>query len=573
MFNNDTFQYYPTPEALAKRAWSMFKHKIIRVLEPSAGEGHLAAANDYNSRWRQLPIDVIEIDLTKHARLREQGFNIVGVDFLEFQNGAIYSSFLLNPPFAQGVEHVLKAWNIAYEAEIVAIINAESIRNPYTKERKHLVDLIEKHGTVEYVIEAFAGDDAERKTEVEIALVYLKKSSNFAFDLKGNILDQMKKDDMTASGLAGEYKELHSEVALSNSFIENAVAAHRAALLALKQAVFARARAEHYLGLVGDTMARMNGDAGQDMFDSSLNSVRENLYEGYKDLQDRSWANILRSTTVTSKMSSEAQKRMESQFEDIKKLEFSVANIYGFLAGLSASRGEIQMQMALDVFDEITRYHTDNAVFYMGWKSNSKHRTGAFRIKMTRFILPRNSSHSTGLSWEANQRLDDFDKVMAMLDGKPQAQYGMRQAFDDHWSALRNGERITTTYFDVRYYQGIGTVHFFPRNAELIDRLNRLVGMHRQWLPPEGQKVSEDFWLQYKSAEKFDKEIRAEVRKHATSRWDNPLWGLTSQDEETAARASQKAGDAVAAVLAKRGINVELMLEDLGPETLLLTAA
>ena len=38
----DNYQYYPTPEALSKMAWAKFKNRnFIRVLEPSAGDGHL----------------------------------------------------------------------------------------------------------------------------------------------------------------------------------------------------------------------------------------------------------------------------------------------------------------------------------------------------------------------------------------------------------------------------------------------------------------------------------------------------------------------------------------------------
>lgn len=31
----------------------------------------------------------------------------------------------MTPPFASGVEHVLKAWNLLYDGELVAILNAE----------------------------------------------------------------------------------------------------------------------------------------------------------------------------------------------------------------------------------------------------------------------------------------------------------------------------------------------------------------------------------------------------------------------------------------------------------------
>ncbi len=75
----------------------------------------------------------------------------------------------MNPPFADGAKHVLKAWEILFDGEIVAILNAETLKNPYSKERKLLFKLIEQYGEVEYLQQIFAGVDAERQTNVEIA--------------------------------------------------------------------------------------------------------------------------------------------------------------------------------------------------------------------------------------------------------------------------------------------------------------------------------------------------------------------------------------------------------------------
>jgi hypothetical protein len=84
------------------------------------------------------------------------------------------------------------------------------------------------------------------------------------------------------------------------------------------------------------------------------------------------------------------------------------------------SQGKIQIDMACDVFDLITKYHTDNTVFYKGWKSNDKHRTCGMQVKTTRFILPGHQTESwqSNVSWGSEQLLLDFDKVFAMLDGK-----------------------------------------------------------------------------------------------------------------------------------------------------------
>ena len=594
---SDNLQFYPTPLTLAVRAWKLFKNKnFTRVLEPHGGEGHLVTSttiqkHPYNKdetqvivtqmhnvadkvevdgrfySRRDLQIDCLEIDVTKHHILREKGMQVVGLDFMQFKQGAIYSHIIMNPPFASGVQHLLHAWDIMYDGEIVAIINAESIKNAFSKERKFLVDLIDQHGSVEFIQEAFV--EAERTTEVEIALVYLRKESSVQQDVFGDVLDRLKKDKMSGDELMEDYQEINA-VVLPRSLVETQVAAFNAALIVAKEAIFANQRAAYYRNVIGKPMEVFDTDGGLDK-PEALKSISSSIYDSYTDLKNRAWTSILRSTEVTSRLSSQAQKKLESEFEVIKLLEFNMTNIYGFLAGLTEKRGEIQMGMACDVFDIISKYHQDNTVFHMGWKSNSHHRTFGMSIKKTRFILPNNDCHRDSLHWDALQRLGDIDKVFAMLDGKFEPEISLVSVFDKNFTALKNGERVSGSYFDVRYYPGIKTIHFFARDKKLVDRLNRVVGRQRAWLPPEGETVNEAFWLQYDNSEKFDKELRAELKTKARYHWENPLQGLNSNDEFENMKVSKRLTDSIEAVLERNGISINAVIEK--KEALLLEAA
>lgn len=76
MFQNDALQFYPTPKALAERAWAKFKNKrFSRVLEPSAGDGALIRGYEHWDREYHYrpPVDAIEIDLTKHEAFAQNG--------------------------------------------------------------------------------------------------------------------------------------------------------------------------------------------------------------------------------------------------------------------------------------------------------------------------------------------------------------------------------------------------------------------------------------------------------------------------------------------------------------------
>lgn len=575
----DDLQFYPTPKNLARRAWAKFQNRnFVRVLEPHAGHGDLALAHPDNHEWnhsRHILPDCCEIDISKHAILREKHLNVVGMDFLKFKSGAHYSHIVMNPPFSDGVKHVLKAWEILWDGEAVAIIGAETIRNPYSAERKLLVSLIEQHGNVEFIEGAFAVPDAERKTNVDVALVYLRKRANVGEDIIGPILSELKPDSANGESLSSEYREA-AELALPNTVIENSVVAFNAAVRAMRDAVAAEARAGYYAGLLGDTMAARNSDEPTIKANDSVDFVRNTMGKRYDELKDRAWAGILRSAKVTSRLSSAAQKRVEREFQEIKQLEFTVQSILGFLCGIAESQGQIQLDMACDVFDLITRYHSENTVFYKGWKSNDAHRKCGMRIRTTRFILPGHSGYSHALNYESEQLLRDFDKVFAMLDGKAAPVVGLADIFRSSYRELRMGQRVQSDYFECRFYPGAGTIHFYPRSKILIDRLNLIVGRQRAWIPPEGERVSDNFWLQYEGADKFDKEVRAQIDKAAKGNnyWNHPLHHIScTGDDERKAKAEAAIDKAVTAVLERHGIEVDFRLEDVQHQRLMLKAA
>jgi hypothetical protein len=581
--NEDTLQYYPTPRTLAERAWAKFQQQdISRLLEPSAGTGELMAPrlSDRHRRERAFEWDAVELDVRHHARLKELGARVVGYDFLNQGSCAIYSHILMNPPFAQGARHVLHAWNTLYEGEIVAILNAETLRNAHSAERQMLARLVGLHGSVEFIEGAFSGPDAQRGTDVDVALVHLVKRAD-SENILGDLTGALKKDNPAADDFAWRAP---NELALPTGFVETTVLNFDAAVQAAREAAVAHTRAAHYqarLGLTLEQLQQREVDVDFRKAPPVGEQVRDRFASAYAELRNAAWTQILRSTHVLSRLSSKAQKRVESQFEDIRVLEFTCANVYGFLNGLVQSAGAIQMEMVCDVFDAITRYHSDNVVYYMGWKSNDRHRSAGMRLKMSRFILPgeRDASWRATASFELRQMLADFDKVFAMLDGKQAPIVGLVSLFDtpESFEQLKRGTRLSSDYFDVRFYQGVGTVHFFPRRKDIVERLNRVVGQHRQWLPPSMEQASSDFRRQYEQAERWRTEVEREFAARAQR---NPNWqarrldGLASTSEEVAQEAHASMVQALESVLEQRGIHPFASIETApGAGPLLLSAA
>ncbi len=571
---HDNLQFYPTPRYVAEKCWAMFTDKeIVRLLEPSAGRGDLVKPaleerlNSYG-RGRALSWDAVEIDASNHPLLRSMGATVVGYDFLSHTSCAIYSHIIMNPPFAQGAKHVLHAWDTLYEGEIVAIINAESLRNQCSVERAHLARIVAEHGEVQFLADQFKGAEVYRQADVEIALVHLTKKAQTDW-MTNDWLDGLSKDTDAPQEPA---QELPNELALPANFVEETVTNFNLALKAAKEVCKAQARFSRYKTRLGKTMEMMQADGAPcGEGESHAGQLVRNLFaQTYADLKNAAWTQILRSTHVLSRLSHKAQKRVESEFQNIMGLEFTVANVYGFLHGIVNSAGDIQMGMVCDVFDQITRYHTDNTVYYMGWKSNDKHRTAGMRIKRSRFILPGESheSYRRHASFTVVNMLRDFDRVFAMLDGKQAPTVGLAELFDnaDSYMQLVHGNRLSSDYFDVRFYGGRGTIHFFPRSLEVIERLNRTVGKYRQWLPPSDEQANADFHAQYDKAEKFHSEILQAYGKMGGNRRGyygfRSLMHLTSENEECRREAEAALCEAMDQVLERHGLHPQEKLTD-----------
>jgi hypothetical protein len=525
-------QFYPTPINLAQIARKKFKNRnIIRLLDPSAGDGALLAP--FNSAHHTIKADCIEIDLDRQAILRAKGYNVIDSDFMQFTGAGMYSHIIMNPPFAQGVEHVLKAFDLLINGELVAILNAETIRNPYTAKRKHLIQLIQDFGgEVEFIESAFMSPDTKIKTSVEVAIIWIEKKA----DVTQNFTQSLDIDNAAGVDYAGK-----QELALKGSTISNAVSVFNAAVNALRASEIAQEEAFYFMRLLGRPLN------SQHQSDIEPGDLQKRFNTGYDDLKDRAWSNILKSTEFSKYLSSKAYEKLIADFEAVKKLNFTESNIRGFLLGLVNSQSEMNLQMVLDCFDSFTKYIPENRAYYRGWKSNLKHKEQAYRLQTTRFIMPRFSSSWGYMDWNSFKQLSDYDKVFAMLDGKAECEVSLESLFRDRLAELRAGARLSASYFDVRYYKGAGTIHFYPKNKKLIDRMNRLVGKERQWLPQNEAHVSGAFWNQYDQAEKVTKNMKIPVQRYGTGSIENEH--VASQFMDAHLEACEKVGIDVAAML------------------------
>ena len=100
------------------------------------------------------------------------GIHIVGDDFITYEPFKQYNLIVMNPPFSNGDKHLLKALEMqrTHGGSVICLLNAETVRNPYTATRKELVRLLNEYdASIEYLEQEFA--NAEKKTAVEVALI------------------------------------------------------------------------------------------------------------------------------------------------------------------------------------------------------------------------------------------------------------------------------------------------------------------------------------------------------------------------------------------------------------------
>lgn len=253
--------YYPTPEAVADKMLegvfsAMDKNRRGKyvILEPSAGDGalirsivkaiknaeHFLFDGCWYSEKIDYEIDCIEKDEMLRAALMYniadenkttycENATVIFDDFFKFSTGKQYSHIIMNPPFEDGVKHISKALDLLERGGVlVCLLNAETLKNPYTNERKELLSRLSSlDAEITYMEGAFA--DADRPTDVEIALIKVKipykESQSFIYEnLKSKMfssLTEEEKSEIVQGGdqLAASYAMYELEVKTGVAFI------------------------------------------------------------------------------------------------------------------------------------------------------------------------------------------------------------------------------------------------------------------------------------------------------------------------------------------------------------------
>jgi hypothetical protein len=489
-------EFYPTPpEVICRmmRPWAINEDEPkldltdMRIMDPSAGSGSMLQYIAQNAYTGRSPYCLHAVEVNPACRTLLEAnphVTLVGEDFLTFKPETTYDLIVMNPPFSNGVAHLLHAWEIMGTGNIVCLLNAESVRNPFSAQRKRLVDLIEEHGSVEYIGPVFA--KADRPTDVEVALVRLAKIDDrdrFGFWNDAYFQRERRNVDFDEEtlGNAVAVNDLVGALVGQYSHVEGVFVEYLKAYRRLKFHVAAISTGTHRS--IDDMLkdAVRYRDKPQEMRDHFM-----------VDLREQAWNSIIKRTKLHDLMSASVRRDFDELQKSQQAMAFTEENIHALFDLLWQNQHKILQRSVEESFDLMTRYHKENRVHVEGWKSND-----AFKVAR-KVVLPSRVSRSYSGGLEVNHYrqtdLDDIDRGIAMVDGKRLRNItsiadALRERFKGMkvYSGPLEDNTCTSTYFHIRFFKK-GTIHITWLDEGLRERFNIAAAQCKKWLPMDYQR-------------------------------------------------------------------------------------
>lgn len=544
--------FYPTPPELVDEMISGINWDFTKsVLEPSAGKGNIVLRileRLYDSRYsgysssdfRNVNIDCCEIDAnlraiinykfsgpeseqyiekSRYFRNNETADNrdyyrkqeveydrlasihnsgavhIVSDDFLNYRTFKRYDLIIMNPPFEHGAEHLLKAIAMQeeYGGKIVCLLNAETIKNPYSNIRKILQQKLSEHNAeITYLQNQFVS--AERKTGVEIAMVKINipiKQRESAFFENLIKAKEIKQEDIEHTDVVTS-DPIHQMIDLFNFEVEgtlkliNEYEAMKPYMLdALPYGETEEEKKESIQ--YSRAILTLNMAYGERSYNQSVD-----INEYLQKVRMKYWRALLRNDQFTGQLTSNLRKEFNDKVAEMADYDFTEFNIQQVLKKISESLcGGIE-ETILTTFDKLSAEHSyydecaKNIHYYNGWKSNKAHMINR------KVIIPIYGCFNYD-SWYKKYddtiavetiyaTLSDIEKSLNYLDNCETAEVDLY----DVLVAARNrcvSKKIPCKYFNVTFYKK-GTCHIEFTNQRLLDKLNIFGSQRKGWLPP-----------------------------------------------------------------------------------------
>lgn len=529
-------QFYPTPPELAAQMMDGIDWKNVHtVLEPSAGKGDLILAASrardeaYLSQFRsvfgyryEFEVDAVEIDpylreilkfnfspegykdltearqsagrddyekLRTEEAIRENvALSVIHDDFLTLHNYKKYDLIIMNPPFENGDKHLMKALDLIKDGgNVVCLLNAETIRNPYSNVRKELgKKLRDLEAQIDFVENSFS--NAERKTDVEVAIVRVSVPEK---PLESTIWERMEK----AMEEEEPFVDPEINALVPGGFIERAIHLYNVEVRATLELV------REFRAFQKHTARTFDGDRGI----LSLQVCKKDY--GYTDFDFKKymravrykyWKELFNNPYFIGKLTSNLHDQFLRGLDRMAEYDFTAFNIRQVSLEMNAMMQQGVKDTIMKLFETLSAKHSwypecsENIHYYNGWKTNKAHKVGMKCIIPGYSIVQTTWDNKKEFNlYEACKILGDIEKAFDYLDGnRTETRYSLTSFVSN---AIENGKtrNIPCTYFTIDLYKK-GTVHikFRPEAQSLVDKLNIYAAQGKNWLPPRYGKVS-----------------------------------------------------------------------------------
>lgn len=484
----DNPDFYPTPTRLIHKMLSHIDFRTVNIksiLEPSGGKGDLIEAiqkrfESSQYRNKKYDIDTIEIDENLQHILKGKGYRVVHNDFLTYHTYKRYDAIIANFPFSNGDKHLLKAIEMQSQGgKIVCLINAETIKNPYSNIRKELVNQLEKYNAqVEFIQDAFI--NAERKTNVEVALIYIDIPK---IEHNSILIEKLKQEEQYS-----EKNEYNNYSLIDSDFIKGIVSQYNYEVKAGLKLI------EEYNSLKPLMLKSFKGDTpilklGLEYEDKDGSSL-ENAY--IKQIRSKYWTALFSNDQFMGLFTSNLKQKYLQHVEELKDYDFSFYNIYSLRIQISKEMIQGVEDTILNLFEEFSHKHyydesSKNVHLYNGWKTNK-----AWKINK-KVIIPLNGfngwfeRHYRPTEYKVLDKLKDIEKVFNYLDNGLSPEIDLEQTLK-FAEGYQETKKISLKYFYVTFFKK-GTCHIEFKNMELLHKFNLYAAKSKMWLPPSYGKT------------------------------------------------------------------------------------
>lgn len=472
--------FYPTPEKLLRDITKNIQFwKVDSMLEPEAGKGDIA--DFVKNKHSTINIDCIENNSELQATLKGKGYSVIHDDFLTFHPVYAYDLILMNPPFNKGDLHLLKALDIQKNGgRVICILNAETLKNPYTNIRKSLLNKLEElNASIEYRTGEFTS--AERTTNVEIAVidVTIPETTGSSF-----IFTKLKEKHFVDQSI-----EEVTDVVDSN-YISAAVARYN---LEIESGI---TLIREYKALSPYIMSSVKCNE----YDKPILSLKvgdKDLSEiGYvKSVRSKYWNALFHNKQFTGPMTSNQRDEYSQKISELVGYDFSVSNIKELQIQICGSLIQGIEDSIMKLFEYLSYVHawipesSRNIHYYDGWATNKSWFVND-KVILPMYAYDNIFKRMRVDNYDIINTMCDMEKAFNYLAGCPGADVYVGNILSD---AKKEDitKNIKCKWFTLTFYKK-GTVHITFTDMDILKKLNIFGGKGKNMLPPRYGKVSYD---------------------------------------------------------------------------------